>query len=98
MNYARVTTFQLQPGKIDTWTQVASDSVIAVVKQQPGYQSGLVLRDASTNKIVVITLWETEADMKAGETNGYYQQQAAKVTSLLTAPPLREVYEVTLQV
>lgn len=98
MRYARVTTFQVQPGKIDAWTQVASESVIAVVKQQPGYHSGLVLTDASANKIVVITLWEKEADMKAGETNGYYQQQAAKVVSLLTAPPLREAYEVAFQV
>lgn len=98
MRYARVTTFQLQPGKIEAWTQVASDSVIAAVKQQAGYHSGMVLTDASANKIVVITLWETEADMKAGESNGYYQQQAAKVASLLAAPPLREAYEVTFQV
>ena len=96
--YARVTTFQAQPGQIGKWIQIARDSVIAVVKQQPGYNSGLVLTDESANKIVVITLWETEAEMKAGESSGYYQQQAAKVASLLTAPPVREAYEVTFQV
>ncbi len=96
--YARVTTFQVQSGQIDTWTQITRDSVIAVVKQQPGYNSGLVLTDESANKIMVITLWETEADMKAGEASGYYQQQAAKVASLLTAPPVREAYEVTFRV
>jgi quinol monooxygenase YgiN len=96
--YARVTTFQVQPGKIDAWTQITSDSVITVVKQQSGYHSGLVLTDKSANKIMVITLWETEAHMKAGETSGYYQQQAAKVASLLTAPPIREAYAVTFQV
>jgi quinol monooxygenase YgiN len=96
--YARVTTFQVQPGKIETWTQIASDSVFVVMKQQPGYHSGLVLIDADANKFVGIALWETEADMKASETNGYYQQQAAKVASLLTAPPLREAYEVAFQV
>lgn len=92
--YARVTTFQVQPGQLNTWTQTARDSVIAVVKQQPGYKSGLVLTEESANKIMVITLWETETDMKAGETNGYYQQQVAKVASLLTAPPVREAYVV----
>ena len=96
--YARVTTFQLQPGHIETWMQIFSDSVIAAMKQQPGYHSGLVFTDTDANKIVGITLWETEADMKAGEANGYYQQQAAKVASLLTAPPLREAYEVAFQV
>jgi heme-degrading monooxygenase HmoA len=96
--YARVTTFQVNPGQISTWTQTARDSVIAVVKQQPGYNSGLVLTDHSANKMLVITLWETEAEMRAGETSGYYQQQAAKVAPLLTAPPVREAYEVTFQV
>jgi len=60
-------------------TQIASDSVIAVVKQQSGYHSGLVLTDASANKIVVITLWETEAHMKARVNNGFVQQQVAKI-------------------
>lgn len=96
--YARVTTLQVQSGQIDTLMQIIRDSVIAAMKQQPGYNSGLALTDESANKVMAITLWETEADMKAGESSGYYQQQAAKIASLLTAPPVREAYEVTLQV
>jgi heme-degrading monooxygenase HmoA len=96
--YARVTTFQLQPGKIDAWLHIAHESVIPVVRQQRGYKNGLVLTDTNANKIVVITLWETETDMKAGETSGYYREQLAQVVPLLAAVPVPEAYEVSLQV
>jgi heme-degrading monooxygenase HmoA len=95
--YARVTTFQLQPGKIDVWLHIAHESVIPVIRQQRGYKNGLVLTDTNANKIVVITLWETEADMKAGETSGYYREQLAQVMPLLAAVPVPEAYEVSVQ-
>lgn len=95
--FARVTTFQLQPGKIDAWLHIARESVIPVVRQQRGYKDGLVLTDTNANKIVVITLWETEADMKAGETSGYFQEQLTQVVPLLAAVPVPEAYEVSVQ-
>ena len=96
--YARVTSFQLQPGKIDAWLHIARESVIPVVKQQRGYKNGLVLTDKNANRIMVITLWETEADMKAGETSGYYREQLAQVVPLLATMPVPEAYEVSVQV
>jgi heme-degrading monooxygenase HmoA len=56
-----------------------------------------VLTDRKTGKGLTIALWETEADMTAGETSGYYQQQVAKFKDLFSAPPVREAYEVTVQ-
>ena len=35
--------------------------------------------------------------MTAGETSGYYQQQVAKFKAVLSAPPVREAYEVTVK-
>jgi len=95
--YARVTTFQLQPGKIDAWLHIAHELVIPVIKQQRGYKNGVVLTDTNANKIMVITLWETEDDMKAGETSGYYREQLAQVVPLLAAVPVPEAYEVSVQ-
>jgi heme-degrading monooxygenase HmoA len=56
-----------------------------------------VLTDRKTGTGLTIALWETEADMTAGETSGYYQQQVAKFKDLFSAPPVREAYEVTVQ-
>jgi heme-degrading monooxygenase HmoA len=58
----------------------------------------LLLADRNTDKCIAITLWETEADMTMGEASGFYQQQLAKFKDVFGAPPVREHYEVTVQV
>lgn len=95
--YARVTTVQVQPGKIDDGIQIFRDAVLPAAQQQPGFKGVLQLVDRSNNKSIGITLWETEDDMKAGEASGYYQQQIAKVAPLLAEQPVRETYEVSMR-
>ena len=46
-----------------------------------------------------ITLWETEAEVAAGEVSGgYYGEQLAKMALLFASAPIREAYKVTAQV
>jgi len=56
-----------------------------------------VLGDSKTGKGLTISLWETEADMTAGETSGFYQQQVAKFKDVVSGPTVREAYEVGVQ-
>ena len=56
-----------------------------------------MLTDHSTGKGLSITLWETEADMNAGEASGYFQAQLAKFANFFSQQPVREHYEVGLQ-
>jgi heme-degrading monooxygenase HmoA len=95
--YARVTIGQMQIAKLDEAMTIYRDSVVPAAKQQKGFKGLYVLTDGKTGKGLTIALWETEADMRAGETGGYYQQQVAKFKDLLAAPPVREDYEVVLQ-
>lgn len=95
--YARVTTVQIQPGKADEAIGIFRDSVVPAAKQQKGFKGGLLLTDRNTGKGLSIALWETEADMRAGEASGYYQQQLAKFKDIFGAPPVREQYEVSVQ-
>ncbi len=44
-----------------------------------------------------MTFWETEDDAIANEASGYYQEQVDKVRHFLTAPPVREGFEVSVQ-
>lgn len=94
--YARVTTFQVEPEKLDEALAVTQDTIIPAMKEQQGFNGVLTLLDRPAGKAKSITLWETEADLKAGESSGYYQQQVGKLASFVTAPPTREVYEVTI--
>lgn len=95
--YARVTIVQMLPGKTDEAIGLYRDSVVPAAKQQKGSKGAYLLTDRKSGKGLSIALWETEADLTAGETSGYYQQQLAKFKDLFGAPPVREVYEVSLQ-
>ncbi len=95
--YARVTTVQTQPGKTEEAIRIYRDSVVPAAKQQHGFNGLFLLTDPNTGKGLSITLWETEADLRAGETSGYYQEQIAKFAQVFAGPPTREGYEVSVQ-
>jgi heme-degrading monooxygenase HmoA len=95
--HARVTSFKVKPGTLDEVNQISTESVIPAIKQQAGFKNFFALEDASTGKAMLITIFETEADMKAGVGSGFVQQQAAKIAHLLTEAPVSEFYEVHFQ-
>jgi heme-degrading monooxygenase HmoA len=95
--HARVTLVQVLPGKIDEAIGLFQDSVVPAANQQKGHNGHYLLTDRSNGKGISISLWETEADMTAGESSGHYLQQLAKFKDLFTAPPVRETYEVDVQ-
>ena len=94
--YARLTIATTLPGKTDDVLRIERDSIVPACKQQKGFKGLYLLHDHKANKGLTITLWETEADMRAAEVSGFYQQQVAKVKDVLAAPPVREEYEVSL--
>ena len=97
--YARVTTGYAQPGKLDELEQYTRETLVPLLPQQQGCKGALFLTDRSANKVMAITLWETEAAMAAGEASGgYYREQLAKMAQLFASAPIREAYEVTAQV
>ena len=96
--HARVLITQFQPGKMDEAINLYRDSVVPAAKQQQGFKGALLLADRNTGKAISVAMWETEADMKAGEASGYLQEQIAKFSAIFAAPPTTERYEVSLQV
>ena len=96
--YARVTTTQIAPDKVDEAIRLWRDSVMPAAKQQKGFKSGRLLIYRKTGKGLSVGLWETEADLRAtGETSAYLQEQLAKFASFFTAPPVVEHYEVAAE-
>lgn len=92
--YARVITFQYQPGKTDEALEILRQTVVPELRQLAGYAGVTNLVDYANNKVVGITLWEKETDL---ESSGMQKLQArfAKVTSYLAAAPIVENYQVT---
>ena len=95
--YARVVTVQIQPGRMDEVINIFRDSIKPASKQQKGNKGGYFLTDPKSGKAISIALWETEADMIAGESSDYLRQQIAKVASAFAAPPTTEHYEVSVE-
>src|SRR5262245_64606842 len=94
--FARVITLQLRPGKLDAFLRLFQDAIVPVTAALPGFGGMTLLTDPS-NRVVTVGLWETEADLQAGERiTGV--EHLADMQELLAGPPLREAYMVSLQV
>jgi heme-degrading monooxygenase HmoA len=101
--YVRVTTLQWQIGKkietMDEAIHIVEESIVPAARQQPGFKGFLTLVDRRGGKLILLTLWETEAALKAGEASGYYREQINKfahLSQLYVTPPYQEVYELII--
>ena len=73
--HARVVTYIGQLGKIDEIVSAFQEQITPSARKQPGFSGGLLLTDRATGKVMVVSLWETEAAMVKGEADGYMQAQ-----------------------
>jgi len=95
--YARVTIATAQPDKVDESIKVMRDSVLPAMKKQKGFKNMFFLTNRNTGKGMSIGLWNTEADMTASESSGFYREQVAKLVPLLAGAPTMEQYEVSVR-
>ena len=77
--HARVVTYIGQLGKTDEIIQGFHEQITPAAQQQPGFAGGLLLTDPATDKVMVVSLWETEAAMVKGEADGYIQVQRVRL-------------------
>jgi hypothetical protein len=54
--YARVTTGNVQPGKVGELDQYIRETLVTLYPQQQGFKGALFLTDRSANKAIAITL------------------------------------------
>lgn len=91
---SRVTTVQTNPDKFDELTRLVQElePYITAVKQSKGFLGLLLLGDRTTGKTVMVSQWETEADMLAS--NNLREEGLAKIAPLATGAPTTDVFEV----
>ncbi len=94
--YARIVTVTAQMDKLDALIGVYRDSIVPAAKQQKGFLGARLFVDRATGKGISVTRWQSKEDLEAGEANGFFQEQIAKITSMVAAPPLREIYEIAV--
>ena len=97
--HVRAATVQIQSGKMQEIIDIYNGSVISAAKAQKGFQGAYLMTDASSGKALSITIWDSEADMMAGESSGgYYQEQIGKFASVFAGPPELEHYELSVEI
>ena len=65
--FARLTTIQGKPEKIEDAIRVIENDVIPASKVFPGFKSGYWLADRKSGKLLGLTVFETEKDVEASE-------------------------------
>ena len=95
--YAKVTSLQVKPGKIDDFIKIYNETQKSVNQQGQGFQSARLLTDTSTNRVVTVTIWATESDAKASVTPSTTENENLRVRfeEVVEGPAIREYYVVS---
>lgn len=97
--YARVTTTQFSPYRLDEAVHIAREEVVPAAQQQAGFKGYLMLVDRSTGKAITITLWEGEEERQVtGANSSYYRDAIGRIVPFLEDAPLVEDLELVIQV
>jgi heme-degrading monooxygenase HmoA len=95
--YSRVTTVEIRPGTIDDLMPLY-ESAAQQQKGMKGFVSTQLLTDRTANKAMIVTFFETLADLEASATVPQQVMADPRVAAALAGPPAVAVYEVALQV
>ncbi|MDB5242954.1 MAG: hypothetical protein JWP57_3579 [Spirosoma sp.] len=96
--YARVIQVPLKSDSIDQAVVYFRDSVGPALKQLDGFKNSRFLTNAETNKGLMVTLWESEADRQGAESNGFLKNVLNEMAAYFAGPPTVDYYEVNVQV
>ena len=92
--HARVAKMPVEPGSLDRVLRVVQHSIIPEILRQPGCNAVLCMSNRQTNEVLLQSLWESEADLRASARAEVLQELIGKVITLLRGVPAIEHYEV----
>jgi heme-degrading monooxygenase HmoA len=92
---ARVGIGQVRPGKMHELVERLEGTVYSVYREQKGFSGAVLLTNADTGKVMSISMWDSAADLNAGEEST--AKQRAALAELFAAQRMRETYEVTIE-
>jgi hypothetical protein len=87
--YARLVTVQVEPARVGELVSAVECTEIPATRRQPGFKARLLLHDAASGRIVLLTLWESRVALRDGEMRGALREELgvlALATSSLDTP------------
>jgi heme-degrading monooxygenase HmoA len=96
--YARVIQFPLKAESIVEAADYFQNSVGPALKKLDGFKNGRMLTNPSTNRGLMVTLWESEEHRRAAETSGFLQDVLKQMGNYFAGQPTVDYYEVSVQI
>ena len=94
---ARTSIVRFQPGTADEGTHIFRDIMLPSAGSQKGFKGALILRsDTDLEKHIIISLWESEADMLASNPPDEIVPLLEPLEDMI-AEIIQDSYEVLLQ-
>src|SRR5438045_508893 len=93
--YTRIATGQVKPGMLDELSEVMIhnfEEAVAQSRQAPGFLGVQLLINRESNKIAIISRWETQADEEA-QRQRVNTQQSAGLGDYYVEKPVIEGFE-----
>jgi heme-degrading monooxygenase HmoA len=92
--FARVQTFRHPAEKLDELARLAREQLPAA-HELPGFKGFYYFIDRDNGKALVISLWETEEDLRQLEANNASMREHIKAEARIESP-LAEMFEVAV--
>ena len=83
--------------KPDADNRMVQEHLVPTLQQQPGYLGGYWLRQANSDEVLAVTVWESEEVLRAALTNPNVKETTAKTSSAFIGGPKITVYQVIAQ-
>jgi hypothetical protein len=95
--FARITTVEGKPEKVDEGTRNFREKVVPAIKKLHGFKHAYLLVDRKTGVNVSVVLWDTDKDLQSSATaNLQLRSQFAEAVGAVK-PPTASAYEVAEQ-
>lgn len=91
--FCRVACYQTQPQSVNEIARVFREQVVPLTSRQPGFK-GMYLLTKATGELMLLGIWDTEAQANVWSQNPEHLQLVAQIRPLMSGAPKRDSYEV----
>jgi heme-degrading monooxygenase HmoA len=92
--YARTVRLQLKPHSVAAFTRTLENTIIPLLRTQPGFQDEIAFVVPGGTEAVSISIWHQQADAEAYASSAYPQVLQA-VANVVEGTPQVDTYEVS---
>ena len=75
--YSRILTMEVASRRVDGVLTYIRETVVPTIEQGPGFKGAVTFFNSATSKLISMSLWETEEDLRRGRDRARHLSGAA---------------------